>query len=37
MYSTLLRSKIHRVVVTAADLNYEGSLTVDEHNRILRG
>ena len=29
MYRTLLRSKIHRAVVTAADLNYEGSLTVD--------
>ncbi len=26
---TLLRSKIHRAVVTGADLNYEGSLTVD--------
>jgi aspartate 1-decarboxylase len=29
MYRTLLRSKIHRAVVTAADLNYQGSLTVD--------
>ncbi len=29
MYRTLLRAKIHRVVVTAADLHYEGSLTVD--------
>jgi aspartate 1-decarboxylase len=29
MYRTLLRSKIHRAVVTAADLQYEGSLTVD--------
>lgn len=29
MYRTLLRSKIHRAVVTAADLHYEGSLTVD--------
>ncbi len=35
MYRTLLRSKIHRAVVTAADLHYEGSLTVDEHNRVL--
>jgi aspartate 1-decarboxylase len=29
MYRTLLRSKIHRAGVTAADLHYEGSLTVD--------
>ena len=29
MYRTLLRSKIHRAVVTAADLNYQGSLTID--------
>ena len=29
MYRTLLRSKIHRAVVTSADVNYEGSLTVD--------
>ena len=29
MYRTLLRSKIHRAVVTAADLHYEGSLTID--------
>ena len=29
MYRTLLKSKIHRAVVTSADLNYEGSLTVD--------
>jgi len=28
-YRTLLKSKIHRAVVTAADLDYEGSLTVD--------
>ncbi len=26
---TLLKSKIHRAVITSADLNYEGSLTVD--------
>jgi aspartate 1-decarboxylase len=26
----VLRSKIHRVWVTAADLNYEGSITIDE-------
>jgi aspartate 1-decarboxylase len=29
MYRTLLRAKIHRAVVTAADLHYEGSLTID--------
>jgi aspartate 1-decarboxylase len=29
MYRTLLKSKIHRAVVTSADLDYEGSLTVD--------
>ena len=29
MYRTLLKSKIHRAVVTGADVNYEGSLTVD--------
>jgi aspartate 1-decarboxylase len=26
----MLKSKIHRVTVTQADLNYEGSLTIDE-------
>ena len=29
MFRTLLKSKIHRAVVTSADLNYEGSLSVD--------
>ena len=29
MRRTLLKSKIHRATVTAADLHYEGSLTVD--------
>jgi len=28
-YRTLLHSKIHRAVVTSADLDYEGSLKVD--------
>jgi len=28
-YRTLLKSKIHRAVVTSADPDYEGSLTVD--------
>jgi aspartate 1-decarboxylase len=30
MRRTLLKSKIHRATVTHADLDYEGSLTVDE-------
>ncbi len=29
MLRTLLRSKIHRAIVTQADLNYEGSITID--------
>lgn len=29
MFYTLLRSKIHRAIVTSADINYESSLTVD--------
>lgn len=29
MKRTLLKSKIHRVRVTAADLHYEGSVTID--------
>ncbi|MFH1524656.1 MAG: aspartate 1-decarboxylase [Chloroflexota bacterium] len=29
MYRTLLKSKIHRALVTSADLEYEGSLKVD--------
>ena len=29
MLRTLLRSKIHRARVTQADLNYEGSITID--------
>jgi aspartate 1-decarboxylase len=29
MFHTLLKSKIHRAVVTSADISYEGSLTVD--------
>jgi len=29
MYRTLLKSKIHRATVTDANLNYEGSLTID--------
>lgn len=29
MYITLLKSKIHRAVVTEANLNYVGSITID--------
>ncbi len=29
MRRTMLKSKIHRATITAADLNYEGSLTID--------
>ncbi len=29
MFRTLLNAKIHRAVMTSADLHYEGSLTVD--------
>ncbi|MCX7797828.1 MAG: aspartate 1-decarboxylase [Melioribacter sp.] len=30
MTRQLLKSKIHRAVVTGADLNYEGSITIDK-------
>lgn len=30
MLRTLLKSKIHRATVTDADLNYEGSISIDE-------
>ena len=30
MYLNILKSKIHRVRVTQADLNYIGSITIDE-------
>lgn len=29
MYRTLLKSKIHRATVTDANLNYEGSISID--------
>lgn len=29
MYLTMLKSKIHRAVVTDANLHYEGSITID--------
>ena len=47
MYILLLKSKIHRAVVTAGDLNFEGSLSIsadlaelvelEEYERILVG
>jgi aspartate 1-decarboxylase len=30
MQRTMLRSKIHRATLTGTDLNYEGSITVDQ-------
>ncbi|WP_282935601.1 aspartate 1-decarboxylase [Paenibacillus sp. RC67] len=30
MFRTMLKSKIHRVTVTEANLNYVGSITIDE-------
>ena len=30
MYRIMLKSKIHRATITQADLNYEGSLTIDQ-------
>lgn len=30
MQRTMLKSKIHRVTITEADLHYDGSLTIDE-------
>jgi aspartate 1-decarboxylase len=30
MFCTLLKAKLHHLRVTQADLNYEGSLTIDE-------
>ena len=31
MIRTMLKSKIHRASVTDANLNYEGSITLDAH------
>ena len=31
MQLTLMRTKIHRATVTQADLNYEGSISIDEN------
>jgi aspartate 1-decarboxylase len=30
MYLTMMKSKIHRAIVTEANLNYVGSITIDE-------
>lgn len=30
MFRTVLKSKIHKATVTQADLDYEGSITIDE-------
>ena len=30
MFRIMLKSKIHRATVTGADLNYEGSITIDK-------
>lgn len=30
MYITVLKSKIHRIKITDKNLNYEGSITIDE-------
>ena len=30
MYVEVLKSKIHRVTITEANLNYVGSITIDE-------
>ena len=31
MFRIMLKSKIHRATVTGADLNYEGSITIDKN------
>ena len=31
MFRTLLKSKIHRAIVTDADLHYEGSVSIDQN------
>ncbi|MDU7474475.1 MAG: aspartate 1-decarboxylase, partial [Paenibacillus macerans] len=30
MFRTMMKSKIHRATVTEANLNYVGSITIDE-------
>jgi len=31
MQITMLKSKIHRAIITGADLNYEGSISIDKN------
>src|SRR5690625_2395524 len=31
MFRTMMKAKIHRARVTSANLNYVGSITIDEH------
>lgn len=35
MHRRMLKSKIHRAVVTGTDLDYEGSITIDSHLMAL--
>ena len=37
MQRTMLKAKIHRATVTGADLEYEGSITIDENLLDLAG
>ncbi|MBO3797177.1 aspartate 1-decarboxylase [Bacillus subtilis] len=37
MYLNLMKSKLHRAIVTEANLNYVGSITIDEHLMGLTG
>jgi aspartate 1-decarboxylase len=37
MYKELLKAKIHRAVVTEADLHYEGSISIDSNLLDLSG
>jgi aspartate 1-decarboxylase len=37
MLRTLLKSKIHRATVTEANLNYEGSVTIDRELMLAAG
>ncbi|MFA5787102.1 MAG: aspartate 1-decarboxylase, partial [Actinomycetota bacterium] len=30
MFRTMMKAKIHRATVTGADINYMGSVTIDE-------
>jgi aspartate 1-decarboxylase len=37
MFREFLKSKIHRAVITQADLDYEGSLTIDQELMFAAG